>query len=314
MEGIIDLSIIIPVYNVERYLVKCLDSIYAIRNINFEVIIVNDGSTDSSSAIIQHYCSLFPQKTIVINKENGGLSSARNAGLKEARGSYIAFIDSDDFIDSDKIVSVLTNAKEMQLDIIFGDYIYCDEKSCILLTSKRYSMNHMKAYQVYNGLEYWENALNKDQISVEACFQLYNLSFLRKYNLLFKEGIYHEDFLFSYYCIFYAKKVMYVPIAYYYYRQRPGSIMSSAELHYMKQLHKLKIINELLNFKKNHLLELYSWDTVLLATYFDVVRRGKIKNDSLCFSLNECKKITIISRLKKILLPFLGLFAKNVNI
>ena len=89
MEGIIDLSIIIPVYNVERYLVKCLDSIYAIRNINFEVIIVNDGSTDSSSAIIQHYCSLFPQKTIVINKENGGLSSARNAGLKEAQGSYL---------------------------------------------------------------------------------------------------------------------------------------------------------------------------------------------------------------------------------
>ncbi|MGL5087873.1 MAG: glycosyltransferase family 2 protein [Cetobacterium sp.] len=94
-----ELTIIVPVYNVEKYLKDCLDSIYKINNIKYEVILVNDGSTDSSLNILKEYRSLYPKLTKIIDKENGGLSSARNAGIREARGEYLSFIDSDDIID-----------------------------------------------------------------------------------------------------------------------------------------------------------------------------------------------------------------------
>lgn len=95
-----ELTFIVPVYNVESFLKECLDSIYSVENIDYEVILVNDGSTDGSLNILQEYRDKFPKITKVIDKENGGLSSARNAGIRDAKGEYLSFIDSDDIIDS----------------------------------------------------------------------------------------------------------------------------------------------------------------------------------------------------------------------
>ncbi|MGL6168669.1 MAG: glycosyltransferase, partial [Fusobacteriaceae bacterium] len=94
-----ELSIIVPIYNVEIYLRECLESLYKIKGIKKEIILVNDGSKDNSYKIIEEYKEKYPDITKVINKTNGGLSSARNSGLKEATGEYISFIDSDDFVD-----------------------------------------------------------------------------------------------------------------------------------------------------------------------------------------------------------------------
>ena len=95
-------SILIPVYNVENYLEKCLDSVISQTMNNIEIICVNDGSTDHSGEILEKYQKK-DKRIIVVNKENGGLPSARNAGLEIARGKYIGFVDSDDYINSDTV-------------------------------------------------------------------------------------------------------------------------------------------------------------------------------------------------------------------
>ena len=103
------LSIIIPVYNVELYLRECLDSVFIQDLTGCEVIVVNDGSTDDSPTIIDEYRSLYPSFLRVINKKNGGLSSARNSGLEAARGEYIYFIDSDDYLKPFAIKTILNS-------------------------------------------------------------------------------------------------------------------------------------------------------------------------------------------------------------
>ena len=98
-------SIIVPVYNVESYLAKCLDSILCQSYKDYEIIAINDGSTDNSSKILKEYVDKY-DNIIVINQENQGLSQARNNGVKEAKGEYIIFADSDDFIEKDLLKKI----------------------------------------------------------------------------------------------------------------------------------------------------------------------------------------------------------------
>ena len=98
------ISIIVPIYNVELYLERCLDSIYKIRGVNKEIILVNDGSTDKSLEIARKYALIHEKETILITQENKGVSKARNEGLKVATGDYISFIDSDDYIYHEEFV------------------------------------------------------------------------------------------------------------------------------------------------------------------------------------------------------------------
>ena len=99
----IDVSVIVPVYNVEKYLDKCLDSIVNQTFNNYEIIIINDGAPDNSEAIIKKYLKKYPQKIKYYKKENGGLSDARNMGILKSSGKYLMFVDSDDYIAEDMI-------------------------------------------------------------------------------------------------------------------------------------------------------------------------------------------------------------------
>ena len=94
------ISIIVPVYNVENYLERCVESILKQTYTNFELLLINDGSTDRSLDILKKYKEKYPEITKIIDKKNGGLSSARNAGIRDAKGEYLSFIDSDDIIYS----------------------------------------------------------------------------------------------------------------------------------------------------------------------------------------------------------------------
>ena len=109
-------SVIVPVYNVEQYLARCLDTVLAQTYENLEVICVNDGSTDNSLNILEHYAR-FDSRIKIVNKENGGLGSARNAGIKEAEGKYILFLDSDDYIASFAVEHLVKNAEKNNADI-----------------------------------------------------------------------------------------------------------------------------------------------------------------------------------------------------
>ncbi|MGL5244702.1 MAG: glycosyltransferase family 2 protein, partial [Sarcina sp.] len=122
-----ELTIIVPVYNVEEFLVECLESIYKVSDIDYEVILVNDGSKDDSLNILKKYKELYPTKTKIIDKENGGLSSARNIGIKEAKGEYLAFVDSDDVIDPKGFEEFFKEGQRLDLDVMVGNMRYFSE-------------------------------------------------------------------------------------------------------------------------------------------------------------------------------------------
>ena len=132
------LSIIVPVYNVEKYLRCCIDSICRQENMNKEIILVNDGSTDGSGAICDDYAKKYPEIT-VIHKENGGLASARNAGLDAMNGSYVGFIDSDDFIAEDMYATLYKALKDTNSRVAccgWDRVMECDSQASVKETSK----------------------------------------------------------------------------------------------------------------------------------------------------------------------------------
>ena len=120
------ISIIIPVYNVEPYLRRCIDSVLEQTMQDYEIVVVNDGSTDNSGSICDQYANQYDQIR-VIHKQNGGLSDARNTGIKAATGDYILFLDSDDYLDTDALEKLWTGVNK-NVDIIIGGYkkIYQD--------------------------------------------------------------------------------------------------------------------------------------------------------------------------------------------
>ena len=112
------ISVIIPVYNVEKFLAECVDSVLAQTYTDWEAILVDDGATDASGAMCDAYAAKDP-RIRVIHRENGGLSAARNTGLKAARGEYVYFLDSDDYIEPDTLALLLETAEREQADVVF---------------------------------------------------------------------------------------------------------------------------------------------------------------------------------------------------
>ena len=120
------ITVIVPVYNVENYLNKCLDSLINQTYKNLEIIVINDGSTDNSGTICQEYAQK-DNRIVYIEKENGGLSDARNAGLDRMTGSYVTFVDSDDWIEQDYVEVLYNKLTEHQADVSVGNYYSYNE-------------------------------------------------------------------------------------------------------------------------------------------------------------------------------------------
>ncbi|MGL4307998.1 MAG: glycosyltransferase [Cetobacterium sp.] len=233
------LSIVVPIYNVENYLRECLDSLYSLKIKETEIILVDDGSKDGSYNIIMEYKEKYSQKTVVVKKENGGLSSARNAGLKVARGEYVAFIDSDDFIDGNIFENFFKETKEKQLDIGVGDFrYYRDGKS----SEPIFRSQEVQSSGILKGTEFMKLTLEKPKcFREEVVDDIYRREFLIEKNLYFQENLLHEDSYFTPRAYLKAEKVKYIPGAFYYYRQRSGSIMSEVS---QKSIDSLEFICE----------------------------------------------------------------------
>ena len=146
-----ELTIIIPVYNVENHLSRCLDSIFVGNNIDgeFEVIAVDDGSTDNSYGILQEYTFRYKQLKIY-HQENQGSSVARNKALDVATGKYIMFVDSDDFVEKDSINTILQEAIKTDIDILFYDFNIISEDGM----KKRASCPNFEENEIFTGEEY----------------------------------------------------------------------------------------------------------------------------------------------------------------
>lgn len=185
------ISVIIPVYNTEKYLKQCLDSVLSQELSDYEIICINDGSTDSSYKILNEYASIY-KKIKLINIKNSGVSAARNIGLKYAEGEYILFVDSDDWIEPNSLEKLYDCIKKKNVDILeFRNDSYCE--------SVRSTGNF---FEIEN---YENNTLNKVDLLYTLWNKLYKNEFIRKNNIYFPEGLKNaEDGVFNLLCL-YAK-------------------------------------------------------------------------------------------------------------
>lgn len=233
-------SIIIPVYNVERYLKECLDSVLNQTFPDWEAVCINDGSTDGSADILNEYASK-DERFIIITQSNEGLSSARNAGMKAAKGEYVLFLDGDDWLEPDALAIISENLDGEDM-LCFSGHRYFEETKSFNTADVLPEKNYPSGMDYYN-----ENALlQRDFAFVCVVLRAYKRSFLMESVLGFKEGICHEDNLFTPIACYYAKQVKVIDSCLYNYRMRTNSIMTTGNA--KRTLDLLEIANELAAF------------------------------------------------------------------
>lgn len=271
------LSIIVPLYNVEKYIEQCIRSLEAqdIDKNEYEVLVIDDGSPDNSNLIVEGLRKEF-DNIILYYKENGGLSSARNYGIEHAKGKYIWFVDSDDFIEKNVLGELLFQLETYDLDYI-GFTIY-DVRG----ENKRNGFERFKRpSSIISGLEY----INKYHIIQSAWGHVLKADIYQKYNLRFVEGIIHEDYEFVLRMYKYCGKMKFVDLPVYnYVIKESGSITS------------------IKTYTQNR-LSIDSWMVIINS----LQKCFKIKPDKysyyVYFWINNCKYIALTNLLKRPL-PF----------
>ena len=266
------ISIIVPIYNVEKYLIRCIDSILSQTFKELEVILVDDGSPDNCAQICDKY-SAIDNRIKVIHKSNGGLSSARNAGLDIAQGEFIGFIDSDDWISS-RMYEVLYNlCTEYNADIAECCYKKVYKDTIIKEIESNNSIKVLNNIKVLE--EMYKDSFAGSTVSVN---KLYKSSLFK--NIRFPEGKLNEDQFTTYKLYFNSKKVVATNECLYYYYQSPQSIMRSEFS--IKKLDAIEALEETrLFYEKNKLYNLILWhDTlycfVLIKYYCILKKEGKL--------------------------------------
>ena len=208
-----EISVIVPVYRVEPYLRRCVDSILSQTFTDFELILVDDGSPDNCGAICDEY-TLKDSRVRVIHKQNGGLSDARNAGIDIAQGNYLTFVDSDDWIHKDYLSYLYLAATESSCAISICKYTRTSSDS--MLAEQNFS------YSVVDGLSLYKD---NHAIGVVACAKLYRRAIFGKYR--YPVGKIHEDEFLTYKLLYAAGNVAYVDLSLYFYFQNSDSITQS---------------------------------------------------------------------------------------
>lgn len=235
-------SIIVPVYGVEKYIDKCLDSLVKQSLKEIEVIVVNDGTKDSSQKIIDKYVKKYPDKIKSFIKENGGQGSARNYGLEKVSGEYIGYVDSDDFIEKDMYKKLYNKAKEKDYDIVVcGNY------------------NVSEDYQNKN-VDVFINNYNTDLENIffgkmAVWNKIYKRDILIKNKLEFKEKVWYEDLAFTLKAIMNSNTFAFIDEPLYDYLIREGSTMNNSNV--QRNLEILDAFNDILSYIKHNKKEEY---------------------------------------------------------
>lgn len=223
---IIKISVIIPVYNVESYLEDTIESVLKQSYTNIEIILINDGSTDNSQKVCESYAAQY-DFIYLINQENGGLSKARNIGVKEATGEYIIFLDSDDFWEDD-LLDILAKYLRENPDV---DYLFFRHFEYFETTKRKKEKSLNIDPEIINqlrGLDILSYILDSEkQFPWYACLSIIRSEFIRENNLLFQVGRNYEDVLWTPQVFMNAHKVGFVNKALHVYRRgREGQITS----------------------------------------------------------------------------------------
>lgn len=219
-------SIIIPVYNVEKYLRECIESILKQTFTDYEVILVDDGSTDKSGAICDEYAK--KEKRIkVIHKANGGSADTRNIGAKEANGEYLLFIDSDDYIETDDFLNDIFQKAQTKPDIILYKFRkYFEESAQFQECLFRFpDLNDTLALS-----EKLNRIVSSDAFYCSAWSKAVRASIIKENNIVFEKGLIGEDQEWYYHVLLKAKSMQALDKSYIVYRQRKGSITKTWEM------------------------------------------------------------------------------------
>lgn len=209
----IKISVIIPVYNTQEYLPKCIESVLSQPFENFEILLINDGSTDNSGAICDSY-AMSDSRIRVLHKENGGVSSARNLGIEKAEGEYTIHLDSDDYISTNMLEEMYNKATLDNCDILIADY-YSDINGNIKLYEQR--LRNTNSNTIIK-------QLLEGELHGSVCNKLIKSSLYKDGNVTFNQDIdYCEDLLFNIECFLLNPKVSKIDKAFLYYVQRDGS-------------------------------------------------------------------------------------------
>lgn len=217
----VDISIIVPVYNVKLYLERCMKSLINQTYNNYEIILVDDGSSDGSGELCDGYTNY--SKVKVIHQPNKGLSGARNTGIKNALGEYIMFVDSDDYIDVKSCEQFMNILKNGTFDIVCADAYRVTEKGITEKNKDRTNINIP-----CTGMDFLVESVSLKSMCMCAPFAVYRKKLIVENECWFKEGVLHEDELWTPQIFLLSQNVSYIPFRFYYHCERGGSINLSA--------------------------------------------------------------------------------------
>lgn len=217
----IKVSVIVPVYNVEKYLRKCLDSLVNQTLSNIEILVINDGSPDNSQKIIDEYAKKYPSLVKAFIKENGGQGSARNLGLEHSKGEYISFVDSDDWLDLDALEIMYKKGKEKDYDIVICDMI-----------------DHYKKYNIYHNCTKYKTVF---EVTPSASNKIFKKEVVG--DIKFLNKLWYEDFNFTTKILFKTNRIGTISKGLYHCHCREVSTMNNNNS--LKNLDMITIIEDL---------------------------------------------------------------------
>lgn len=285
------ISVIVPVYNTEKYLEKCLDSLVNQTMDDIEIIVVNDGSIDNSEDIIKKYEKQYPNKIKYYKKENGGLSDARNYGIKHANGKYLAFVDSDDYID----VNLFSELEEH----INNNYDLIKFKAIKIYEDDKQEKFDGPVFDSKNGQDAFNELYVTDRLLEPAWLYLYKREFWDNNKFEYAKNTYHEDFGLTPIIICAANNVISTDVYGYYYIERENSIVTNKNnslkkakdllIHYDNMLSKITKLN--LNKKTEENIKIYYTNAIILKA--KDLNKGQQKE-----YINQIKKRKIIKNIK----------------
>jgi len=280
----ISVSVIVPVYNVEKFLKRCLDSLINQTLQNIEIICINDGSTDKSVEILEEYRKK-DSRIIVINQKNQGLSVTRNNGIDIAKGEFISFVDSDDWIDFEFLEKLYNAAVKYGCDVACSGIIRLHKMH------KKKHLQHSQTRVTENFSEKLELCDVPDKSYVWN--KIYKTSELKKHNLKFEPGMIYEDVMFTPQVLYLLRKLVTVPDVYYYYWRNTNSLVTQRNAQAIADREKAnKWAREFLK-KHNVDIESYSEKSKKYKIFNITIFQVRRKRNKTQYSLFNIIKMTI---------------------
>lgn len=307
----VKISVIVPIYNVEKQLSRCLESILKQKENDLEIILVNDGSPDNSGEIAKEYATRYPDKILYFEKENGGLSDARNFGIKHSSGKYLAFVDSDDYI-TENLFKDLAPYMEADYDMVKFKISVINEDGSVI------NKNYSPIFENKSGEEAFDILYKSDVMTEVAWGYIYKREFFVNNNFEFAKGLYHEDFGLIPLVLIKASKVASTDVFGYNYVQTKTSITRGNEelryrraedllKHYDYMLEKIKKYNVSKITKQN--IKIYYTNCIILELnnlndeeqrrYIKQIRKRKMVNNIKARNLKQfIKKLILTCNIK----------------